>query len=193
MKPNHRFEWCARAFLLALIVHMPVVWAEQAMVYQCKDKSGAVIFSGTPCGPDAKALVIEAPNAGTGGAAARQGIDDLAKQYDQRQAQARKEAADLARAEAKARAAEQARGAQVPPAIQNAYYYGGYPIPGRYYDRGSSGFDRSIGRKWRWSVGGHIGDGDRDRPHDRSSPPYRPPESPGISGRFPGGIPGMRQ
>lgn len=188
-----------------LVVFVAGAHAEQATIYQCKDKNGTVIFSGTPCSPDAQPRVIEAPNAGTGGASARQGIDDLAKQYDARQAQARKEAAETARAEREARAAEaaQADRASPPPVIQNDYYYGsgygGYPFPGGYPGVARGGLGGSIDSRGQWSVGGYWGDGfprgAHDRDHDRRSPapPYRPPESPGISGRFPGGIPGMRQ
>lgn len=207
MNPMNRFEWAVRGLLVAVVVHAPVVWADQTTVYQCKDKNGAVIFSGTPCGPDAKARVIEAPSAGTGGAAARQGIDELAKQYDKRQEQASKNAAEVARADAEARAAEQARAAQqaVPsaPAIENGYIYGGYPLPGGYgySGSGSAQFGGSINSRGQWSIGGRVGDHDRDSSRDRGRnhlrpsppPPYKPPESPGISGRFPGGIPGMRQ
>lgn len=205
MRPMNRFEW-ARGLLVAAVVHVPVVWADQATVYQCKDKNGAVIFSGTPCGPNAKARVIDAPNAGTGGTSARQGIDELAKQYDKRQEQASKNAAAVARADAEARAAEQARAAQQaapsPPSIVNGYIYGGYPLPGGYGYSGSGGaqFGGSINSRGQWSIGGSVGDHDRgayrdrrDYPRPPPPPPYKPPESPGISGKFPGGIPGMRQ
>lgn len=191
-------NWGFRGWAFVCLAHLPAAWAEQATIYQCQDKKGAVVFSGTPCGPDAKARVIEAPNAGTGGAAARQGIDALAKQYDQRQALARKEAAETARAEAQAQAAERARAALMsPPTIQNDYYYGGFPPPGGYWGAITSGFGGSINSRGQWSVGGYVGDEPRRRhrsyDHDRTSAPYRPPESPGISGRFPGGIPGMRE
>jgi hypothetical protein len=199
MRPIDRFEWAVRGLLVAVVVHVPVVWADQATIYQCKDKNGAVIFSGTPCGPNAKARVIDAPNAGTGGTSARQGIDELAKQYDKRQEQASKNAAEVARAEAEARAAEQARAAQQtvppPPLIENGYAYGGYPLPGGYYGPGSAQFGGSINSRGEWSIGGRVGGYERDRrrPHLHSPSPYKPPESPGISGRFPGGLPGMRQ
>lgn len=189
--------WAGLVVLTLGCLAVPLVQADQATIFQCKDKNGAVIFSGTPCGPDAKTRTIEAPSAGTGGAAARQGIDDLAKQYDHRQAQARQEAAEAARAEAAARARAEAA-PPPPPPIHQEYYYGGYLPPGGYYRSESGGIGGSINSRGEWSIRGYAGDrdGDRGRSHRHPPPPTLPsqlPASPGISGRFPGGLPGMRQ
>jgi hypothetical protein len=161
-------------------------WAEDATVYQCKDKNGTVIFSSTPCGSDAKERVISAPDAGTGGDT--KGIKELANQYDQRRAQEQANAARIAAAEAAARAkaeAEQPPPTEAPDII-------GYPVPSYYpgyYPRsGVSWWLKGSGDGWSAGVGSRPGYPDHDH-YDR------PPRSyiykdPGISGQFPGGAPG---
>ncbi|MGD9498962.1 DUF4124 domain-containing protein [Halothiobacillus sp.] len=175
------------AGMMAVLLPMSS-WAEDATVYQCKDKNGTVIFSGTPCGSDAKERVISAPNAGTG--ADTKGIKELANQYDQRQAQEREEAAKIAAARAAARAKAQAD----QPVPTDELDIIGYPLPGYYpgyYPRsGVSWWLKGRGDGWSAGVGSR---------HDH----YRPPRSyptpppvpyvykdPGISGQFPGGAPG---
>ena len=169
-------------------------WAEDATVYQCKDKNGTVIFSGTPCGSDAKERVISAPNAGTG--ADTKGIKELANQYDQRRAQEQDNAARIAAAEAAARAkaeAEQPAPADEPDII-------GYPLPSYYpgyYPRsGVSWWLKGSGDGWSAGVGSRPHYPDYPY-HDRPSRPHPTPppvpyvyKDPGISGQFPGGAPG---
>ena len=182
--------------------------ADEATVYQCKDKNGTVIFSGSPCGADAKERVIDAPNAGTGGD--KQGINSLANQYDKRRAEEAKEAAKTARAEAAARAAEARAEARAeanrpksssPPVLIESPY-GGYPTPGYYPGNGSIGTSWSVNAgSGGWSIGAgsypppyppaYPPQGGHHRPH----PPAPPPvpyvyKDPGISGQFPGGAPG---
>lgn len=173
--------------------------AEDATVYQCKDKNGTVVFSGTPCGAHAKERVISAPNAGTG--ADTKGIQALANQYDQRQAQERKEAAKIAAAEAAARAKAQTER----PLPSKEPEIIGYPVPG-YYPGYYPGYPQSNGVSWGlsftgdgWSAGvgsrPHYPDypyHHRPRPRPNPQPPPVPYvyKNPGISGQFPGGAPG---
>jgi hypothetical protein len=169
-------------------------WAEDATVYQCKDKNGTVIFSGTPCGADAKERVISAPNAGTG--ADTEGIKELANQYDVRRAQEAKNAAEVAAAAARAKAES-----GHPPSAEEPDIIG-YPAPsyapGYYsgYSSGGSGVSwwlNGSGDGWSVGVGSpppHFG-----HPHHHRRPPMPPPvpytyKDPGISGQFPGGAPG---
>jgi hypothetical protein len=173
--------------------------ADEATVYQCKDKNGTVIFSGTPCGADAKERVIDAPNAGTGGD--KQGINSLANQYDKRRAEEAKEAAKTARAEAAARAAEARAEANRPKSSSNPVLiespYGGYPAPGYYPGSGSVGTAWSVNAG---SGGWSIGAGSYPPPYPPGYFPVYPPnpppavpyvyQNPGISGQFPGGAPG---
>ena len=176
--------------------------ADEATVYQCKDKNGTVIFSGSPCGADAKERVIDAPNAGTGGD--NQGIKSLANQYDKRRTEEAKEAAKTARAEA-----ARARAARSNPVIIESPY-GGYPAPGYspgYYPGYYPG-NGSLGTSWSVNAGSggwSLGAGSYPPPyppayppqggHHRPHPPAPPPvpyvyKDPGISGQFPGGAPG---
>lgn len=168
-------------------------WAEEATVYQCKDKNGTVIFSGTPCGKDAKERVISAPDAGTG--ADTKGIDALAKQYDQRRAQAQENAAKIAAAEAAARA--RAEAGQTYPADSPGVI--GYPLPG-YYPGYVPGNAVSWGLNVTgngWSAGVGSWPPYPEHPHHHRPPRSRPAppvpyvyKNPGISGQFPGGAPG---
>ncbi|MHB8921182.1 MAG: DUF4124 domain-containing protein [Halothiobacillus sp.] len=172
---------------LCVGVFSRVVLAEAATVYQCKDKNGLVIFSGSPCGADAKTRVIDAPNAGTGGD--NQGINSLAKQYDQRREREAKEAAKTARAQVAAQAAEAARPKYFQPPLILDNTYGGYPVPGYYPGSGS------MGTSW-WVNGGtggwSIGAGSYPLPYQHNPAPPEPYvyKDPGISGQFPGGAPG---
>jgi hypothetical protein len=169
-------------------------WAEDATVYQCKDKNGTVIFSGTPCGSDARERVISAPNAGTG--ADTKGIKELASQYDQRQAQERKEAAKIAAA----RAAAQARAQAERSLPSNEPEIIGYPVPGYYpgyipNNEVSWGLNVT-GDGWSAGVGtrphypGHLHHDRPSRPHPNPPPVPYVYKNPGISGQFPGGAPG---
>ncbi|MGC8698118.1 MAG: DUF4124 domain-containing protein [Halothiobacillus sp.] len=185
-----------------LVLYAPNALADEATVYQCKDKNGTVIFSGTPCGSDAKTRVIEAPNAGTG--SDRQGINELANQYDKRRAAEAKEAAQTARAEAAARAAEARAEANRPKSSLSPVLiespYGGYPVPGYYPGSGSAGMSWQVnGGSGGWSIGA----GSTPPPYPPAYPPSgghhhpSPPpvpyvyKDPGISGQFPGGAPGQ--
>lgn len=139
--------------------------AEQATVYQCKDKNGVTEFSGTPCKNNPQEKVIEAPNPGTG--SDKQGINSLAKQYDQRQAEDRKAAAKAAE-----RAAKQPKHSEHKTVIENKVIE-----TSPYYD--------PYGNRYP---------GYRP-PHYRPQPPAPPVQqyeykNPGISGQFPGGAPG---
>lgn len=138
--------------------------AEQATVYQCKDKNGVTVFSGTPCGVNAEERVIEAPNAGTG--SDQQGIKSLAKQYDKRQEQDRKaaeKAAERAARQSSAQHIEQKTVIENNRVIDGSPYYDPYPgyRPPHHYPR-------------------------------PPAPPVQQYEykNPGISGQFPGGAPG---
>ncbi len=139
--------------------------AEQATVYQCQDKNGVTVFSGTPCGSNAQEKVIEAPNPGTG--SDKRGIDALAKQYDKRQAADRKaaeKAAERAAQRESAPSVEQKTLIENNNVVSGSPYYD--PYPGYYYP-----------------------------PHHRPRPPAPPIQqyeykNPGISGQFPGGAPG---
>ncbi|OYZ87193.1 MAG: hypothetical protein B7Y07_05305 [Halothiobacillus sp. 24-54-40] len=185
---------------------LPSAFADEATVYQCKDKNGTVIFSGTPCGADAKTRVIDAPNAGTGGD--NKGIKALANQYDERRAEESKQAAKTARAEAAARAAEAKAAANRPksssPPVLIESPYGGYPAPGYYPGSGSLGTSWGVsGGSGGWSIGAgsyppsYVPDYGQPYSNPRSNPrPHPAPavpyvyQNPGISGQFPGGAPG---
>lgn len=170
-----------------------VAWADEALVYQCKDKNGTMVFSGTPCGADAKTRVIDAPNAGTGGD--KHGINDLAKQYDQRRAQAAKEAAQTARAEAAARVAEANRPKPQPPIIIENPYGGAYAGSGSYgtswgVSGGSGGWSIGAGSYPPYYPSSNY---PSSNGHHHPKPPPAVPyvyQNPGISGQFPGGAPG---
>jgi len=179
-------------------------WAEDATVYQCKDKNGTVVFSGTPCGADAKERVVSAPNAGTG--ADTKGIAELADQYDKRQAQDKRDAAKIAAAAAAARAKAQADARDDRAGVP---YTSGYPASGYYPDYApgyGSGYYSGApavnwwvngsGDGWSGGVGSappYPGHSHHDRPHrPHPAPPPVPYvyKNPGISGQFPGGAPG---
>lgn len=195
------FRLYKRSMVVGVMIGLlpSVLWADETTVYQCKDKNGTVVFSGTPCGSDAKERVITAPNAGTG--ADTKGIKDLADQYDQRRAQEQKNAAKIAAAEAAARARAEAE--RPAPAGEQAIT--GYPVPGYYpgyypgYSSGGSGVSWWLnGSGDGWSAGVGSRPPYPDYPyHDRPprSHPAPPPvpyvyKDPGISGQFPGGAPG---
>ena len=145
------------------------VQAEQATVYQCKDKNGVTEFSGTPCQNNPQEKVIEAPNPGTG--SDKQGINSLAKQYDKRQAEDRKAAAKAAERKAKQSEHSEHKPVIENKIIENSPYYDPYARP----------------------YGGYHGGGYRP-PHYRPQPSPPPVQyeykNPGISGQFPGGAPG---
>lgn len=202
-------------FVGAVALFLPTVsWAENVTIYQCKGKNGTVIFSGTPCGSDAKERVIVAPNPGTG--ADTKGISELAHQYDRQQAQAKENAAKIAAAEAAARAKAQersrARDQTRESILLNQPEIIGYPLTG-YYPGIYPGYDSDDypgddarwwlhgrvdggGHGYGWSVGVGSGFHHADRPrHARPPRPSPPPipyvyKNPGISGQFPGGAPG---
>ncbi|MFO7582433.1 DUF4124 domain-containing protein [Guyparkeria sp.] len=166
--------------------------ASETTVYKCLQPDGSVVFSDQPCEGEMEIQVIDAPAAGTGGEAAREGIARLAREYDER-----KEAERLA---AEKRAAEAAPPVviNVPESADSSHYYPYYR--GSLYDR-----YREPGGGLRIDEDGFsFWYGDRP-PHYRPRPPRRPDDTrdpysatgepikePGYSGRYPGGFPGYR-
>lgn len=143
--------------------------ADTATVYRCTKPDGSVILSGTPCGPDAKKLTVEAPSAGTGSEASLRSQEELARQYDAEQ---------RARLEAEARArALRPRPAPAPqqaPPDRNIYLQGGY-LPYPYYRQpGWSIHGRGSG--WRFDVDSGV--------HHRPPPTYPNPTNPTPSTFF---------
>jgi len=175
--------------------------ASETTVYRCTQPDGSVVFSDEPCEGEMKTQVIRSADSGSGGEAAREGIAELAREYDERKA-----------SEEERRAAEAARKQPsvvvVPPSEgeTSGGYYPQYGYPGTLYDR----------YRYRDPGGGLYVDEDGfsfwygDRPrrhpdHHRPNPPHKPDDGsdpysvtgepikePGYSGRYPGGFPGYR-
>jgi len=190
--------------LLALLPTSAI--AAETTVYRCTQPDGSVVFSDEPCEGEMQTQVIRSADPGSGGEAARQGIAELARDYDARKA-AEEKAAEERRATEAARS--QAPVVMVRPSESETTggYYPQYGYPGTFYDR------------YRDPGGGLYADEDSfsfwydDRPPpDRDHRPPRPPhpphkpgdrpdpysttgkpiKEPGYSGRYPGGFPGYR-
>ncbi len=192
--------------IAGLVLGLATLWpvaattASETTVYRCLQPDGSVVFSDQPCEGEMEVQVIEAPPAGTGGEAAREGIARLAREYDERK-------------EAERRAAEKRAAEATPPVVINvpepagsSHYYPYYS--GSLYDRyrepggglflDKDGFSLWYGdRPPRYRLPGHD--------HRRPPPPRRPDDGrdpysatgepikePGYSGRYPGGFPGYR-
>ena len=194
-------QWLLAGCLAALLPSG--LFAAETTVYRCTQPDGTVVFSDEPCEGEMRRQVIRSADPGTGSEAAREGIAELAREYDERKAAERA-------AEEERRAAEAARKQSPVVVVQpserdssGGYYpYGGYP--GTLYDR------------YRDSGGGFYADedgfslwyGDRPPRHPdphRPHPPHKPGDGsdpysatgepikePGYSGRYPGGFPGYR-
>lgn len=165
--------------------------ADTATVYQCTQPDGTVVFSGEPCGPDAKRLTIDAPSAGTGSESTMKGIEQMAHEYDEQQ-------------RLKAEAAARAR-ATPPPVIEivpqdqpvyvPSYSYAPYATP---YDRYGLGWSiHGVHKDWHFDVGTGVRPPSHDvsrhpspgsgtatprPPHPTPSPVV--PQSPAASGRL---------
>ncbi|MFW5954301.1 MAG: DUF4124 domain-containing protein [Guyparkeria sp.] len=184
------------ALVLAAVWLVVPATASETTVYKCLQPDGSVVFSDQPCEGEMEVEVIDAPAAGTGGEAAREGIARLAREYDERK-------------EAERLAAEK-RAAEAPPPVVFAPPEGA--AGSHYYPYHS----RSLYDRYREPGGGLYIDedefslwyGDRPphyRPPHRPHPPKRPDDNrdpysatgepikePGYSGRYPGGFPGYR-
>ena len=181
--------------------------AEQATVYKCIHSDGRIVFSDEPCNGEMEVQTITAPEAGTGGEAARAGIDQLAREYDERK-EAEREAAE-AREEARRRAFEDRLANPDVTVItpwRDGGYYPRYPITpyDRYRDRPHGGLQLNDDGLSLW-FGQHYPLPRHERPHrpppafdkaHRPRDPYsvdgRPIKEPGYSGRYPGGFPGYQ-
>ena len=181
---------------------------ETETVYKCIHSDGRIVFSDEPCTGEMEVQTITAPEAGTGGEAAREGIDRLAREYDERR-EAEREAAEKAREEARRRAFEERLANPEVTVItpwRDGGYYPRYPITpyDHYRDRTEGGLRLNDDGLSLW-FGPH-------RPLPRHYPPHRAPrvvdpdypprdpysvdgspiKEPGYSGRYPGGFPGYR-
>ena len=205
MRPLHP---PARLIMLVALAAISVsAWAQETeTVYKCIHSDGRIVYSDQPCNGQMEVQTITAPEAGSGGEAARKGIDQLAREYDER-----REAERKAREEAERRALERRLAnpevVVVAPWRNDSWRYPyGYPIT--HYDRYR---DQSQGGLWLDDDGLSLWFGshrplprhhDRDkrhRPPDGERPrrdPYsvdgKPIKEPGYSGRYPGGFPGYR-
>ena len=205
MRPLHP---PARLIMLVALAVMSVsAWAQETeTVYKCIHSDGRIVYSDQPCSGQMEVQTITAPEPGTGGEAARKGIDQLAREYDER-----REAERKAREEAERRALERRLAnpevVVVAPWRNESWHYPyGYPIT--HYDRYR---DQSQGGLWLDDDGLSLWFGshrplprhhDRDKRHRRPDgdrpprDPYsvdgKPIKEPGYSGRYPGGFPGYR-
>ncbi|KTG16858.1 hypothetical protein AUR63_02040 [Guyparkeria sp. XI15] len=181
---------------------------ESETVYKCTHSDGRIVFSDEPCTGKMEVQTITAPEAGSGGEAARAGIDRLAREYKQRR-EAEREAAEKAREEARRRAFEERLANPEVTVItpwRDGGYYPRYPVApyDHYRDRAQGGLRLNDDGLSLWF-------GPR-RPLPRHHPPHRSPrvidpdypprdpysadgnpiKEPGYSGRYPGGFPGYR-
>lgn len=187
-------------------------------VYKCIHPDGRIVYSDRPCiglehgqgHGEMEEQTIIAPAPGTGGEAAREGTERLAREYD-----ARREAEEKARREARQRASAQppvypedaARPTGQNQARGYPYLYPhGYPAaPYDQYRRRSYGGGLRLGNHGLSLWFGHRRPLPRHHHHHRppfpghgrpSRDPYsadgRPIREPGYSGRYPGGFPGYR-
>ena len=200
-----------RLFALAALAVMVGLAAaqESETVYKCIHSDGRIVYSDQPCSGKMEVQTITAPEPGSGGEAAREGIDQLAREYDERRA-AEREAAKKAREEARRRALEERLANPEVTVIApwrdgDRHYPHGYPIApyDHYRDRSQGGLRLSDDglSLWfgpRYPLPRHHPDHPpQDPEHDEPSRhPYsvdgEPIREPGYSGRYPGGFPGYR-
>lgn len=204
---NVRNAWPAMALLTTLSGAADLACGQEPeTVYKCIFSDGRIVFSDQPCANGKMEVqTITAPEIGTGGEAAREGIDRLAREYDERR-EAEREAA---RQEAKKQALEERL--SKPDIMVVSPWDGGNDSPylPRYhpylYDRyrNSSHGGLLLGEDGLslWFGNGRPRPPHRGRlqPPDDSKPdrhPYsvdgQPIKEPGYSGRYPGGFPGYR-
>lgn len=195
--------------LVTLVAMASVVSAQETeTIYKCIQPDGRIVYSDQPCNSQnngqMEVQTITAPAAGKGGEAALEGIDRLAREYDER-----REAERKAREEAKRRALEQRRTSPevvvvTPWQSSGEGYPYGYPVAP--YDRYRN---PSYGGGLRLNDDGlSLWFGSRHPlPRYHHRPPYpgssrpprdpysvdgRPIKEPGYSGQYPGGFPGYR-
>jgi hypothetical protein len=206
-----RFPYRTPSALLAVILMTPaglVVAQESETVYKCIRSDGRIIYSDQPCTGKMETQTITAPPAGSGGEAAREGINRLAREYDERL-----EAEQRAREEAERRALERRLSnpevVVVAPWRDEPRYYPYYPRGGyvppydRYRDPAHGGMRLDDDGFSLWFDSGRPFPNYRPPPYHRPPrgdhpprDPYssdgRPIKEPGYSGRYPGGFPGYR-
>ncbi|MCL7745134.1 DUF4124 domain-containing protein [Guyparkeria hydrothermalis] len=183
--------------------------AEQATVYKCIHSDGRIVFSDEPCNGEMEVQTVTAPEAGSGGEAARKGIEQMAREYEARR-EAERKATERAREEARRRALEERLAnpevTVITPWRDGGYYPRGYPLApyDRYRDRSHGGLQLSDDglSLWfgqRYPLPRHYPPHHQPRVGDRDHPPRdpysadgKPIKEPGYSGRYPGGFPGYR-
>ncbi|MFI9650908.1 DUF4124 domain-containing protein [Guyparkeria halopsychrophila] len=211
-----------RVWGIALLSAMAGVAAgqESETVYKCTHSDGRIVYSDAPCTGKMEKQTVTAPEAGRGGEAAREGINRLAREYDER-----REAEQQAREEAERRALERRLSnpevVVVAPWRDQPRSYPYYPrgqrhLPpyDRYRDPPHGGMHLNDDGLSLWFGSGRHGwqpqppyqprHDPRERKHHdgrdinkREQSPRRPgiaDRNPlwdsGMSGRYPGGLPG---
>lgn len=193
--------------LAALTAVVGLAFAQETeTVYKCIYSDGRLVYSDRPCNGQMEVQTITAPDPGSGGEAAREGINQLAREYDERREAERKAQEEADRRALERRLANPEVVVVAPWRNDSWHYPYGYPVTP--YDRYR---DRSQGGLWLDDDGLSLWFGthrplprhhDRDRRHrppDGDRPqrdPYsvdgKPIKEPGYSGRYPGGFPGYR-
>lgn len=182
---------------------------ETETVYKCIHSDGRIVFSDEPCNGEMEVQTVTAPEPGTGGEAARKGIEEMAREYEARR-EAEREAAERAREEERRRALEQRlvnpEVTVITPWRDGGYYPHGYPLApyDRYRDRSHGGLQLnddglSLWFGQRYPLPRHYSPHHPPRVGDKGHPPRdpysvdgQPIKEPGYSGRYPGGFPGYR-
>ncbi|MDG4868098.1 DUF4124 domain-containing protein [Guyparkeria sp. 1SP6A2] len=199
---NARHVWPVLALAVVLNGVSSLVWAQETeTVYKCIYSDGRIVFSDQPCANGKMEVqTITAPGAGTGGEAAREGIERLAREYDERREAER---------EAERRALE--KRLSNPDIVvvtpwdsdnDSRYLPRYYPyLYDRYRDprHGGLKLDQDGFSLWFGNTRPHRPRHDRSRSPDDSkterapfSSDGQPIKEPGYSGRYPGGFPGYR-
>ena len=187
---------------------------ETETVYKCIHSDGRIVYSDQPCTGQMERQTITAPEPGSGGEAAREGIRQLAQEYDDRR-EAEREAAAKAREEAREEAWRDALARRLanpevtvvtPWRDGRQHYPHGYPVTpyDHYSDRRHGGLrlnddGLSLWFGPRYPLPRHFPPHRAPRVIDKdqsSGDPYSvdgsPIKEPGYSGRYPGGFPGYR-
>jgi len=187
-----------------LLTLSPGLFAAETTVYRCTQPDGAVVFSDEPCDGEMETQVIRSADPGTGGEAAREGIAELAREYDERKAAEQEAAAEQRRATEAARAQTPVVVVRPSEGETSGGYYPRYGYPGTLYDRyrdPGGGFHADEDGFSFWYGDRPERHPDHRPPHpphkpDDGSDPYsatgEPIKEPGYSGRYPGGFPGYR-
>ncbi|WP_410474628.1 DUF4124 domain-containing protein [Guyparkeria sp. TX1] len=198
----------ALALTLTLGATEAAIAQESETVYKCIHSDGRIVYSDEPCNGKMEIQTITAPEAGSGGEAAREGIKRIAEEYDERV-----EAEQRAREEAERRALEQRL--SNPEVVVVApwrdeprytpYYPRGEHLPpyDRYRDPAHGGMRLDDDGFSLWFDSGQPFPNHRPPPYHRPRDGDRPPrdpyssdgqpiKEPGYSGRYPGGFPGYR-